>query len=728
MSETQLQISGMTCASCVSHVERALKKVPGVENVEVNLATERARITHHDAVLETMIQRLDRAGYQAQLYQSGKTKKLETSGWGRSLGWQVVWSMLLSLPLLMPMLLMPFGIHWQLSPLLQFILATPVQFGFGARFYLSAGKALRNRSGNMDLLVALGTSAAYGLSLYQWQRGQGPEQLYFESAAIVISLVLLGKWLESKAKASTAEAIRALESLRPEQARVRRQGQELELKIAEVKVGDLLLIRAGERIALDAEIVKGSSQIDQSLITGESMPVAKNPGETITGGALNLDGYLEAKVTATGAETMLARIIRLVESAQADKAPVQRLVDQVAAIFVPVVVVIALVTFVAWFGFDGNWETALIHAVAVLVIACPCALGLATPTAIMVGTGVAARRGILIKGAEALENAHLTRAVAFDKTGTLTQGKPVVTDMWTANELSDAKALRLMAAMQQGASHPLADALRQSVLTDQAAENDLSDSDFSEFKTLAGRGVSAHYQDQVYYLGNRQLMQDQKISLALAADSDQAWRAAGKTVSYLGSQEQILACVAFEDPLKPGAKQTIAKLHQLGLKTILITGDHEAAAQRVAEALGIDQVYANVLPEAKAERIAQLKAEQPVAMVGDGINDAPALAMANIGMAMSTGTDIAIEAADITLMRGDPLLISEALDISRRTYQKIKQNLFWAFIYNAVGIPLAAFGYLTPMVAGAAMAFSSVSVVANALLLKRWKPHQKETL
>lgn len=726
MSETQLAIQGMTCASCVLHVEKAIAKVPGVSRVEVNLATEKARVMHEDsATPERMIEAVEAAGYEASPLSDEAAPPVDKRPeLARQLRHFMI-AALLSLPLVGPMVLMPFGITWMLDPWLQLALATPVQFWLGARFYQGAYKAVRARTGNMDLLVALGTSAAYFMSLYQLLRGAHGHALYFESAAVVITLVLLGKWLEARAKNQTSEAIRALESLRPDTARVLRNGAERELPLAEVLVGDTVAIRAGERIPVDAEIISGQSQIDESLITGESLPVAKGPGDRITGGAINLDGYLEARTIAIGSETMLAKVIRMVESAQAAKAPIQKLVDKVSAVFVPVVLVIALLTFAGTLMAGSGLETALLHAVAVLVIACPCALGLATPTSIMVGTGLGARNGILIKDAEALEVTHSVTAVAFDKTGTLTEGKPQVVSLW-ATEGSEAEVLAKMAALQQGSEHPLAKAVRE-----QAEAEGLIVPKARFIKTLAGQGLQGRLDGRPLLLGNRRLMAEQGIDLSPLETQIADWGAKGWTLSYLGDGEarQLLGMVAFSDRIKSTAKATIDRLHALGIETVLITGDHAGAAQGVAQTLGIDTVHAEVMPGDKAGIVQQLQAQgKIVAMVGDGINDAPALAAAHVGMAMSTGTDVAMQAAGITLMRGEPLLIPDAIEISRRTYGKIRQNLFWAFIYNLIGIPLAAFGLLSPVLAGAAMAFSSVSVVTNALLLRRWKPASQQAV
>ncbi|MFV3306561.1 heavy metal translocating P-type ATPase [Pseudomonas sp. NY15181] len=721
----ELAIDGMTCASCVGRVERALRKVPGVREVSVNLASERAHLDLLGAV-ETaeLIAAVDKAGYKARPVESeqpGVDPQVARLARER---WWLVASIALSLPLVLPMIGDWFGLHWMLPAWVQFLLATPVQFLIGARFYVSAWKAVRAGSGNMDLLVALGTSAGYGLSLYLWYvaaPGQMPH-LYFEASAVVITLILLGKYLESRAKRQTAAAIRALEALRPERATRVRDGVEEDVAIAELRLGDEVLVRPGERFPVDGEVLDGQSHADEALITGESVPVAKGVGDAVTGGAINGEGVLRVKTTALGGETVLARIIRLVEDAQAAKAPIQKLVDKVSTVFVPVVIGIALVTLVGWLFAGAGWEHALINAVAVLVIACPCALGLATPTAIMAGTGVAAKHGILIKDAEALEVAHAVDAVAFDKTGTLTSGQPRITNLAAGDE---AEALALAGALQRGSEHPLAKAV-----LDACAERGLDPTSADAIQALAGRGIQGHVDGRLFALGNRRLLDELQLPPGELADAAQRWEADGRTLSWLIEREpqpRVLALFAFGDSLKEGAKPAIDALRQRGIASHLITGDNRGSAKVVAEALGLDDVHAEVLPGDKAEVVGALRKNgKVVAMVGDGINDAPALAAADVGIAMGGGTDVAMHAAGITLMRGDPRLVPAALDISRRTYAKIRQNLFWAFIYNLVGIPLAAFGLLNPMVAGAAMAASSVSVVSNALLLKRWKPQDHQ--
>ena len=715
-----LDISGMTCASCSTRVEKALGKVPGVLEASVNLATEQATVKLAQGISPAaLIAAVERAGYGATLpLPSGEAPAAPARmlpDW-----WPVALAMALSLPLIAPMFASLLGAHWMLPGWLQWLLATPVQFWLGARFYRAGWKALRAGSGNMDLLVAVGTSAAYGLSVYLLLTHADAMHLYFEAAAVVISLVLLGKWLEARAKHQTTEAIRALQALRPATARVRHDGVDRDLPIEAVRVGDLVVIRPGERVPVDAEVVEGTSQVDEAMLTGESLPVDKQPGDPLTGGAINTHGVLVARTTAVGTETTLARIIRLVENAQAAKAPIQRLVDKVSAVFVPVVMAIALVTFVGWWIVGGDVETAILNAVAVLVIACPCALGLATPTAIMAGTGVAARHGILIKDAEALELAHRIGTVVFDKTGTLTDGTPHVAACVVADGHARAEVLALAAGLQANSEHPLA----RAVLAEAAAAA-IPPRPASGVQAIPGRGLAGEIDGSAWWLGNRRLMQENGVDLAALDVAAAGQEAAGRSVSWLAhaGDRRAIGLLAFGDAVKPTAAEGVAKLKAHRIATVMLTGDNRGAAQAAANALGIDRVLAEVLPADKAAHVAALKAEgTTVAMVGDGVNDAPALAAADVGIAMSSGSDVAMHTAGVTLMRGDPALVADAIDISQRTYAKIRQNLFWAFVYNVVGIPLAAFGFLNPVIAGAAMAFSSVSVVTNALTLKRWKP------
>ncbi|MBD8120724.1 copper-translocating P-type ATPase [Pseudomonas lutea] len=720
-----LPIAGMTCASCAGRVERALRKVPGVEVATVNLANERAHVQVSSRIdPAVLIEAVDKAGYTASLEQDSKVQQADQRKRHDTERWHLIVAVVLALPLVAPMILQPFGLHGMLPAWLQFVLATPVQFVLGARFYAAAWKAVRAGAGIMDLLVALGTSAGYGLSVYQWLTaapGTMPH-LYFEASAVVIALVLLGKYLESSAKRQTASAIRALEALRPERAIMLVDGQEVDVAISSLSIGDRVVVKPGERFPVDGEVVEGQSHADEALISGESLPAPKQPGDKVTGGAINGEGRLLISTRALGAESVLARIIRLVEAAQSAKAPIQHLVDRVSQVFVPVVLLVAMATLAGWLLAGASLENALINAVTVLVIACPCALGLATPTAIMAGTGVAARHGILIKDAEALQRAHEVTAVVFDKTGTLTSGTPNVTHMVAdpAFGTDENALLQLAGALQRGSEHPLAKAV-----LDMAAARGLVLAEVSNSRALPGRGVAGTLQGRDLALGNHRLLEESGLIPGALADDAVAWEAEGRTLSWLiesAPQRQVLGLFAFGDTLKAGAAEAVALLNTRRISSHLLTGDNRGSARVVAEALGIADVHAEVLPADKAAKVETLKKTSVVAMVGDGINDAPALAAADVGIAMGGGTDVAMHAAGITLMRGDPRLIPAALDISRRTYAKIRQNLFWAFVYNLIGIPLAAFGVLDPVLAGAAMALSSVSVVSNALLLKTWTP------
>ncbi len=791
MHSLDLGISGMTCASCVGRVERALRKVPGVQEASVNLATESARIAFVTQVgadataMEAVLRRAVRnAGYEPRA--AGQEDAPEDlSPWAGFL--PVGIGLLLSAPLVLPMVGDLFGQHWMLPAWVQFVLATPVQFVLGARFYKAGWHAAKALSGNMDLLVALGTSAGWGLSVWLWltaHEGHAPH-LYFEASAVVVTLVLLGKWLEARAKRQTTAAIRALHALRPDVVHLLTQQGEVDVPVAEVLVGDQLVVRPGERIPVDGTVHEGHTQVDESMLTGEPLPVARDVGAALTGGSINGDGRIVMAVTAVGAETVLAQIIRLVEDAQAAKAPIQRLVDQVSAVFVPVVLVVALVTLLGWLWMGVGMEAALIHAVAVMVIACPCALGLATPAAIMAGTGVAAKHGILIKDVQALELAHNVDVVAFDKTGTLTVGQPRLTAFEVVPGLDDAAVMAAVAAVQSGSEHPLARAVVSA-----AGERQISVATAQDVRAVPGRGTEGEVDGQSYLVGSLRWMQELGVDMGALAARAQELQNEGATVSAvaqrvtegllsgarppeaakapLGGSEDtpvpsvgahyvLRALMAFGDEPKPGAREALAALKARGIRTVMISGDNRGAAEAMARRLGLDpdagEVMAEVLPGDKAAKVAALqqgtdgkhherrraapRREDPlggqrpsaaaergghiVAMVGDGVNDAPALAAADVGMAMGNGTDVAMHAAGITLMRGDPMLVAAALDISHRTVMKIRQNLFWAFAYNVAGIPLAALGYLNPVVAGAAMALSSVSVMANALLLKRWR-------
>ena len=753
-------VGGMTCASCVARVEKALLRVPGVQSASVNLATESARVAYvapqaSDAPVDALVRRAVRdAGYEPRESDAALDAP-EPSAWEGFA--PVAWGFALSIPLVLPMLGELLGWHWMLPAAWQFVLATPVQFFLGARFYRAAWHAVRAASGNMDLLVALGTTAGWALSVWLWLRA--PEgamvHLYFEGSALVITLVLLGKWLEVRAKRKTTSAIRALHALRPARAHWLGPDGEVDVSVSELLVGDVVVVKAGERFAADGQVSEGQTQADESMLTGESMPMTKEVGARVHGGSINGDGRVLVRLTAVGAQTMLSHIIRLVEDAQAAKAPLQRLVDQVSAVFVPVVLLVALATLIGWMLAGQPLEVALIRAVAVLVIACPCALGLATPVAIMAGTGVAAKYGILIKDAQALELAHRVDVVAFDKTGTLTEGRPrltrfmVIDDVISGAEgasrplpsLLEHALLRICASLQSGSEHPLALAVLAYAKAQGASWVAPQD-----VQAVPGRGSFGKVDGQSYALGSWPWMLElqggaEALDRSALGVQAQALQAQGCSVSALACLQdghwQVRACMGFNDEPKAGAAQAIASLRAKGLQVVMISGDNWGAARAMAARLGLDasegstEVLAAVLPGDKAQRVRELKAAghggkpHTVAMVGDGVNDAPALAAADVGMAMSNpdggGTDVAMQAAGITLMRGDPRLVLAALDISRLTVAKIRQNLFWAFFYNVAGIPLAALGYLHPVLAGGAMALSSVSVMANALLLKRWK-------
>jgi Cu+-exporting ATPase len=753
----QFDIRGMTCASCVARVEKALRAVPGVDDASVNLATEKARVQGAAIDVPALLAAIDRAGYEALVIDPAHQAASADMGAGPGARgraasrwpawWPVALAALLSLPLVAPMLAAPFGLHPMLPGWLQLALATPVQFWLGARFYRAGWKAVRAGAGNMDLLVALGTSAAYALSVWTLLRGgEGAAHLYFESSAVVITLVLLGKWLEGRAKGQAVAAIRALQSLQATHALVRRGGADVQVALAALRVGDTIVVRPGERVPADGRVLEGSSHVDAALLTGESLPVAVAPGDRVGAGAVNGEGSLLLEASAVGADSMLSRIIRMVEDAQAAKAPIQRLVDRVSAVFVPVVLLISLLTLLGWGLATGDWQGALLNAVAVQVIACPCALGLATPTGIMVGTGSAARHGILIKDAAALETAHALRVVAFDKTGTLTEGRPQVLAVKGADPR---RVLALAWAVQQYSEHPLAHAVAAA-----ARDAGLALPAATDARALPGRGVQARVDGEPVYLGNLRLMRELGADVGAGQGGEQGTaqgteqgtkqgncaaalheaaarhEADGRTVSWLAAGAEgalvLRGLLVFGDRIKPTSRAAVAGLQALGIEVVMLTGDNAGSAAAVARELGLSHFLAELLPGDKADALRALGADgRKVAMVGDGINDAPALAAADVGIAMAGGTDVAMHTAGITLMRGDPLLVQDAIAISRRTYRKIRQNLAWAFIYNVVGIPVAAFGLLNPVLAGAAMALSSVSVVTNALLLRRWVPARR---
>ncbi len=722
-------VVGMTCSACATRVEKALRAVPGVAEANVNLALERADVRAVTGIvsISDLAEAVARAGYEARVRSAAEERaqadeehqREEQEALRREL-FMLIAAISLTTPLIVQMAAMTFGLPFHLMPSTELLLATPVQFVCGARFYRGAWKALRAGSGNMDVLVALGTTAAYLYSYYLLATlgHDAMGKLYFEASAVVITLVMLGKFLEARAKRGTTAAIRQLMDLRPQTARVRRaDGTESEIAVSEVARGDLVIVRPGERIPVDGKVVGGQSEIDEALITGESLPVAKAPGAMVTGGAINGTGLLEVQATAVGEDSTLAKIIRMVENAQAGKAPVQRLVDRISAVFVPIVIVIALITFGGWMVYDSNFEHALIAAVSVLVIACPCALGLATPTAIMAGTGAAARSGILIKDVASLERAHRVDTVIFDKTGTLTAGRPTIVALHTLRG-SEQDLLRLAASVQQASEHPLARAILE-----RADAQGVRRDPVTGFRSVTGYGVTGRVGDREIVIGNARFLETRRIDTSGEAGRAQRWQEEARTVVWVADQDGVIGIMAIADPLRDDAVEAVRSLQGMGIRSLLVSGDMPRVAEVIGRQVGVDEARGAVKPDGKAAVVEQLAGTgRIVGMVGDGINDAPALAAADVGIAMGTGTDIAMETAGITLMRPDPRLVGSAIAASRATFRKIRQNLFWAFIYNVIGIPLAAFGMLSPAIAGAAMAMSSVSVVSNSLLLRRWKP------
>jgi Cu+-exporting ATPase len=712
-----LMIGGMSCATCAGRVEKALNAVPGVLEASVNPASEQAHVRAIAGVSEAALRvAVEAAGYELR----GSTTDAGEEAAARALARErrdVVLAGLFSAPFLIGMIGMGFGQDWMPSGWVQFGLASFVEFWLGARFWRAGFAAVRAGTGNMDVLVALGTGAAWALStwlLLTAPAHHGTPHLYFEAAAVVIFFVLLGKYLEARAKRATGAAIRALLDLSPRQARRLEAGEEREVPAALLTIGDLVVVRPGERIPVDGLVREGRSGVDESALTGESRAVEKEEGAKVSTGTMALDGRLVIEARAVGGDTTLARVAQLVAAAQASRAPVQKLVDRVSAVFVPVVLGMALTTLAGWLLAGAGFEAALIHAVSVLVIACPCALGLATPAAIMAGTGAAARAGILLRDADAIERAGRITLVAFDKTGTLTEGKPRLTALHPAPGMSRAEALAIAAALQTGSEHPLA----RAVLAEAGATPPAED-----FRALPGRGVEGVVGGRRYALGSSRLLQEAGGMRGALADAAAVGEAAGQSLSWLIEGSEARALFLFEDAPRAGAAAAVAGLAALGVKSAMISGDQRAAALAVATPLGITDVAAEVLPDGKAARIAAWQeAGEAVAMVGDGVNDAPALAKADLGIAMGTGTDIAIQSAGVTLLRGDPALVPATLEITRLTLRKIRQNLFWAFGYNLLGVPLAALGLLSPPIAGAAMAASSVSVLTNALLLSRWRP------
>ncbi|HHT25628.1 MAG TPA: copper-translocating P-type ATPase [Firmicutes bacterium] len=729
-----LSIQGMTCAACVARVEKSLAKVPGVSSATVNLTTERATVDYAPGIVtpEQLQQAVSRIGYGATPLDthSKQAKDSEQAAREQEIRRQTrrFWlAAALTAPLfLWHMILMPaadyLGWHWIMQiPLLghsyfQFALGTIIQVFVGGPFYRRAWLSLKHGTANMDVLVALGTTAAYGYSVAA--TFFVPGDLYYEAAAVILTLVLLGKLLEARAKGRTSAAIRKLLGLQAQTARVIRDKVETVIPADQVQVGDIIAVRPGEKIPVDGVIIQGHSTVDESMLTGESVPIDKTVGDRVTGATVNKFGTFQFRAEHVGADTVLSQIVRLVEEAQGSKPPIQRLADQIAAYFVPAVLAVALVTFIGWYLKSGDLTFTLMAATSVLVIACPCAMGLATPTAIMVGTGLGAEHGILFRGGEHLEHAGKLRAIVLDKTGTLTRGQPQVTDVEPLAAWDKAALLALVAAAERSSEHPLGQAVVEAAV---AAGYDLPAAE--DFLVVPGQGLMAVVSGKQVLIGNRKLMQSHQVQIESAQPRMADLEAAGKTVMLAAVDGELAGLIAVADTIKEGSRAAVNELHRLGLHVVMLTGDNRQTAKAIAEQVGIEHVAAEVLPDEKASHITLLKQQYgQVGMVGDGINDAPALATADVGMAIGTGTDIAIEAADITLMAGDLRSVPAAIRLSRTTMNRVKLNLFWAFIYNIIGIPLAAFGYLSPVIAGAAMAFSSVSVVTSSLLLRRYNP------
>ncbi|MBM3340502.1 MAG: copper-translocating P-type ATPase [Betaproteobacteria bacterium] len=717
-SRIDLAVTGMTCAACAARIEKVLNRVPGVQ-ANVNFATETARVDYAPdaATTEALIHAVEKAGYGAHVKneKSRDTELKEHADAYRREWRRFVIAAMLTAPFVAQMAAMLVGKHDWLPPWLQFVLATPVQFWIGKRFYVGAWHALRGGGANMDVLIALGTSMAYLFSVVVLFGGL-QQHLYFEASAMVITLVLLGKLLEMRARAKASSAIEELMRLQPKTATVERDGQRIEINVADLRLDDVFIVRPGDSVPVDGNVLDGDSSVDESLLTGESLPAAKRAGSRVFAGTLNQQGLMRCVATGVGAQTALAAIVRLVEEAQGSKAPIQRLADVISGIFVPVVVVIALMTLAGWWLFAGNFAAGLINAVAVLVIACPCALGLATPTAIMVGSGKGARAGVLIRNAAALEQAGKLTTLIVDKTGTLTQGKPALTDVLALNGAAETQVLAIAASLEQGSRHPLAQAV-----TAHAREHGITLQTIADFQSVAGKGVTANIAGEPAALGSPAFARE--LGLALPeADIAQLQRA-GKTVVFVAHCGKVHGLIAIADRLRPSTPAAIRELQALGVTPLMLTGDNALTAEAIAREAGVAHWQAGLMPQDKASEVQRLRAGgQTVGMAGDGINDAPALAAADVSFAIGAGADVAIQAADITLMRDDLVSVADAISLSRATLAKIKQNLFSAFFYNVLGMPLAAVGMLNPIIAGAAMALSSVSVVSNALLLKRWKP------
>ncbi|MCJ7840915.1 heavy metal translocating P-type ATPase [Lederbergia sp. NSJ-179] len=723
MEKTELDVFGMTCAACSTRIEKVLNKQEGVKFATVNLTTESATVEYNPEIVDqkALIEKIRNIGYDAKPKTETEEKQTYKEKELQHKKTKLIISAVLSVPLLLTMLVHLFGMNLPeifMNPWFQFALATPIQFIIGWQFYVGAYKNLKSGGANMDVLVALGTSAAYFYSLYEALKTIGNPtympHLYFETSAVLITLILFGKYLEARAKSQTTNALSSLLNLQAKEARIIRNGKEIMIPTHEVVVGDRLVVKPGEKIPVDGVVVKGKTSVDESMITGESIPIEKDIDASLIGSTINKNGSIEMEATKVGKDTALASIVKVVEEAQGSKAPIQRLADVISGYFVPIVVGIAILTFIIWIAFvqPGQFEPALVAAIAVLVIACPCALGLATPTSIMVGTGRAAENGILFKGGEHLERTHQLETIVLDKTGTITKGKPEVTDF-----TGDEETLQLLASAEKGSEHPLAGAI-----VAYATENDIDFVEVDEFNAIPGHGIEAKISGKSVLVGNRKLMQNHQVDVGGAEQELIDYEVEGKTAMLIAVNGMYRGIVAVADTIKETAPQAIKELQEQGLEVIMLTGDNERTAQAIAKQVGINQVIAQVLPEEKADKVKEIQGRgKKVAMVGDGVNDAPALVTADIGIAIGTGTEVAIEAADVTILGGELLLIPKAIKISHATMKNIRQNLFWAFGYNTAGIPVAAIGLLAPWIAGAAMALSSVSVVSNSLRLKRVK-------
>lgn len=721
--KAELDVIGMTCAACSNRIEKVLNRDAGVEHANVNLTTENATIAYNPEMtsIDDLIKKIQKIGYDAKPKQAASEKSSQKEQELKHKRTKFIISAILAAPLLLTMFVHLFGMqipHIFMNPWFQFALATPVQFIIGWQFYVGAYKNLRNGSANMDVLVALGTSAAYFYSLYEMIKWLNltnyTPHLYFETSAVLITLILFGKYLETRAKTQTTNALSELLNLQAKEARVLRNQEELMIPLNEVVQGDHLIIKPGEKIPVDGKVIKGTTSIDESMLTGESIPIEKVQNDNVIGSTMNKNGSITVEATKVGKDTALASIIKVVEEAQGSKAPIQRLADIISGYFVPIVVGIALLTFIVWITLvqTGQFEPALVAAIAVLVIACPCALGLATPTSIMVGTGKAAENGILFKGGEHIERTHQVNTVVLDKTGTITNGKPVVTDFG-----GDDKVLQLLASAEKGSEHPLAESI-----VNYAKKNHIPFLEVAHFEAIPGHGIKATIDGKSLCVGNRKFMIEENIAINSAETQLSRFEQDGKTAMMIAIDSELKGTIAVADTVKASTSEAIQQLHDLDIEVVMLTGDNERTAQAIAKQVGIDTVIAEVLPEEKASKIVELQDQgKTVAMVGDGVNDAPALVQADIGIAIGSGTEVAIEAADVTILGGDLLLIPKAMKASKSTIRNIRQNLFWAFGYNVAGIPIAALGLLAPWVAGAAMALSSVSVVTNALRLKRMK-------